>query len=67
MKTIFWMTLFISTGLVFADASIRSLNSFASNALPDHSSDLEHAEMTARSEHNYYSGFSRLSSANGAD
>ncbi|MFK7730880.1 MAG: hypothetical protein AB8B48_04595 [Pseudomonadales bacterium] len=62
MKTILWMTIFISGGMVFADASIRSLNSVAVNALPDHSRDLESAEMSARSEHNYYSGFARLSS-----
>lgn len=67
MKTILWMTLFISAGMVFADASIRSLNSLAVSALPDHTMELEKAEMTERSGHNYYSGFSRLSSVSSAD
>lgn len=62
MKTILWMTLFISAGMVFADASIRSINTLAIDASQDYSIDLENEEMTARSGHNYYSGFSRLSS-----
>lgn len=62
MKTIFWMTLLISGGMVFADASLRSLNTVAMNAAPDHLLDLEQSEMTARGGHNYYSGFSKLTS-----
>ncbi|MEM8500332.1 MAG: hypothetical protein AAF542_20120 [Pseudomonadota bacterium] len=67
MKTILWMTLFISAGMVFADASIKSLTSLSINAAIDHATDLENAEKTSRSEHNYYSGFSRLSSVSSAD
>jgi len=67
MKTIFWMTLFISGGMMFADVSLRSLNSLALNAVPDHAYDIEHAEVTARGGHNYYSGFSKLSALGSAE